>query len=426
LLDAYADAFARYLRTGTVGALSGFCAEGADLGRLRIYRNGFLKACVDALRANYPSVERLVGEARFPALARPFVEVHPPRVASLVEYGSGFPQHLRVTRDMHGLDWLASFAALDRAWTEVCFAADDDIEVKPYRGDSVVLPGSGGRIAANAQPASHLTGPNTSAPGGDGLDSARTPSDSSGWPIAAERLVSDPTDLPIAAERSASDPTDLPIAAERSASDPTDLPITAERAVSDPTDLPVAAEQSASDPIGWPIAAERAASDPTGSPTPVSTDGVPGDAEALMNLRGRLSPWVRLVSLEHCVLDAWRRIREGEPGTEAEFRTGPRQVLVWRSGGEVLYRGLTVPEHTFIAGIAAGHPCGEAAGAALELDVDFDLVATFASLLHHRMLCFEDQEPAGEDARRSGFRVETAHVGAPTRKFHRCAKRGNR
>ena len=50
MLDAYADAFSRYLRTGTVGALSGFCAEGDDLGRLRVYRNGFLKACIDALR----------------------------------------------------------------------------------------------------------------------------------------------------------------------------------------------------------------------------------------------------------------------------------------------------------------------------------------------------------------------------------------
>ena len=273
MLDAYADAFSRYLRTGTVGALSGFCAEGADLGRLRVYRNGFLKACIDALRANYPSVERLVGEARFPALARPFVEAHPPRVASLVEYGSGFPQHLRATRDMHGLDWLASFAALDRAWTEVCFAEDDDIEATPHRGDS-------------------------------------------------------------------------------------------------------------------------------------------SDAETLMNLRGRLSPWVRLVSLEHGVLDAWRRLREGEPGTEAEFRPGPRQVLVWRSGEEVLYRGLTIPEHAFIAGVAGGRPCGEAAGAALELDAEFDLVATFASLLHHRVLSFEDRGPASGDIRRSGFRIETAHVDA--------------
>ena len=333
MLDAYADAFSRYLRTGTVGALSGFCAEGADLGRLRVYRNGFLKACIDALRANYPSVERLIGETRFPALARPFVEAHPPRVASLVEYGADFPQHIRAMRDLHGLDWLASFAALDRAWTEVCFAPDDDIEATPHRSDSSVLPGAGGRSAANAYPASHLAGPNDSAPDGDGLDNARTSSDSSGLSIATEQSVPDST----------------------------------------------------------------------GSPTPASTDGVPDDAETLMNLRGHLSPWVRLVSLEHCVLDAWRQLREGAPGVEAGFRPVPRQVLVWRSGGEVLYRDLAAPEHAFIANIAAGRTCAEAAGAALDLDAEFDLVATFASLLHHRMLSFEDWEPAGGDARRSGF-----------------------
>jgi len=361
LLDAYADAFSRYLRTGTVGALSGFCAEDADLGRLRVYRNGFLKACIDALRANYPSVERLIGETRFPALARPFVEAHPPRLASLVEYGADFPQHIRAMRDLHGLDWLASFAALDRAWTEVCFAPDDDIEATPHRSDSSVLPGAGGRSAANAYPASHLAGPNDSAPGGDGLDNARTSSDSSGLSIAAGR------------------------------SEP------------DPTGLSIATEQSVPDPTGLSIATEQSVPDSTGSPTPASTDGVPDDAETLMNLRGHLSPWVRLVSLEHCVLDAWRQLREGAPGVEAGFRPVPRQVLVWRSGGEVLYRDLAAPEHAFIANIAAGRTCAEAAGAALDLDAEFDLVATFASLLHHRMLSFEDWEPAGGDARRSGF-----------------------
>ena len=130
-LDEYTGAFARYLRTGTVGALSGFCAAGADLSRLRVYRNGFLRACIDALRANYPSVERLAGEERFPALARPYVEAHPPGTASLVEYGEGFTQHVRDTRAMHGLDWLASFAALDRAWTEVYFSEDDGVEAAP-------------------------------------------------------------------------------------------------------------------------------------------------------------------------------------------------------------------------------------------------------------------------------------------------------
>ena len=250
MLDAYTGAFARYLRTGTVGALSDFCDADADLARLRVYRNGFLKACVDALRANYPSVEGLVGEERFPALARPWVEAHPPGTASLVEYGDGFPQHLRNTRDMHGLDWLASFATLDRAWTEVYFSED-----------------------AGGDHASH--------------------------------------------------------------------------------------------------------------------DSVRCDAEALMNLRGRLSPRVRLVSLDHRVLDVWSRLRQGGIGARVEIRRAAQHVLVWRSGVEMLYRDLTLPEHAFVAGVAAGRPCGEAAGAALDADPEFDLVATFSALLHHHMLSFE-------------------------------------
>ena len=108
-----------------------------------------------------------------------------------------------------------------------------------------------------------------------------------------------------------------------------------------------------------------------------------------MNLRGRLSPRVRLVSLDYCVLDAWSRLREGEPGRRTEVRQTPQNVLVWRSGVEMLYRDLTVSEHAFVTGVATGRTCGEAAGAALDLDAEFDLVATFASLLHHRMVCFK-------------------------------------
>ena len=282
-LDEYTGAFARYLRTGTVGALSGFCAAGADLSRLRVYRNGFLRACIDALRANYPSVERLAGEERFPALARPYVEAHPPGTASLVEYGEGFTQHVRDTRAMHGLDWLASFAALDRAWTEVYFSEDDGVEAAP--------PSS---VSGKAGAPSSLRG----ARSGD----LRAPS---------ARVTS------------------------------------------------------------------------------VPAADVPSDAEALTNLCGRLSPRVRLVSLEYRVLDVWSRLRQGEPGQQAEIRRMPRQVLIWRSGAEMLYRDLAPPEHAFIAGVAAGRPIGEAAGAALDIDAQFDLVATFASLLHHRMLSFE-------------------------------------
>ena len=294
MLDEYTTAFARYLRTGTVGALADFCGEHADLARLRVYRNGFIRACVEALRASYPSVERLVGEERFPALARPYVEAHPPRVANLAGYGAGFPRFIDDARETHRLDSLASFAALDRAWTEVHFAEDRD-------------PGAeaAGTLLAGVAP-------------GNARDDAGT-HESSGRRLAP---------------------------AERPA------------------------------PVPEP--------DRPGTPGPAG--GVHADAEALMNLCGRLSPWVRMVSLEHRVLHAWSELRQGGLGQRTEVPHAPQQILIWRSGAEVLYRDLAPPEHAFFTRVAAGRPCGEAAGAALDVDAAFDPVATFASLLHHRML----------------------------------------
>lgn len=247
MLDEYTDAFGRYLRTGTVGALSGFLAGNADPARLRVYRNGFLKACIEALRASYPSVERLVGAERFSALARPYVDAHPPRTASLVEYGERFPKFVEDTSDTHRLAYLAAFAMLDRAWSEVFFAED----------------------------------------------------------------------------------------------------------------------------------------------AAVAAGGLPADPGAVMNLRGRLSPRARMVSLDHRALDAWSELRQEGLGQRTEIRPVPQQVLVWRDAGQVLYRDLARPEHVFLGCVAAGQRCGDAAGEALRIDAGFDLAGTFASLLHHRILAFE-------------------------------------
>ena len=303
MLDEFTDAFAQYLRTGTVGVLSDFCDETADPVRLQVYRNGFLRTCVEALRASYPSVERLVGEERFPALARPYVEAHPPRVASLVEYGEDFPWFIEDARDTHRLDYLASFATLDRAWSEVWFAEDAD-----------TLDLETGAPSGGEAPCTWRTDPlRTNAPTTDG-------------------------------------------------------------------------------PHGRAASRTRPVSN-AHTPEAITPSGVFDDAQALMNLRGRLAPWVRLVSLDYCALQAWSRLRQGELGQRIEVPRTPQYVLIRRCGSEILYRDLERPEHVFIAGIAAGQPCGEAAGAALEADAEFDLVAAFASLLHHRIVAFEYGEP---------------------------------
>ena len=292
MLDEYTGAFSRYLRTGTVGALSGFLAENADPARLRVYRNGFLKACIEALRASYPSVERLVGEERFPALARPYVDAHPPRTASLAEYGEGFPKFLEDTSDTHRLAYLASFAVLDRAWSEVYFAEDAQ-EPVPAAGTAL----SGG-VCGDA-----------------------------GTPVSSGRRLAPPEGRP--------------------------------------------------------------ATEPNGSDESRPADGLPADPDTLMNLRGRLSPRVRMVSLDYHVLDAWSRLRRKGLGQRTEIRPMAQQILIWRDGAQVLYRALAHPEHVFLACVAAGQPCGDAAGAALGIDAGFDLAGTFASLLQHRLLAFE-------------------------------------
>ena len=251
MLDEYTEAFSDYLRTGAVDSLTRFCAGDADLRRLGVYRNGFLKACGEALRANYPTVDRLVGADRFLALVRPYVEANPPRSADLAEYGEDFARHLEETGVQHQLAYLSSFAALDRAWSEVYFGADE-----PEGSATTAPPGS-------------------------------------------------------------------------------------------------------------------------------------GDTEALMSLRGRLAPWVRLVSLDHVALDAWSRLREDALDERTEVPRASQVVLMWRDGADVLFRELSQPEHRFIGDFAAGRPCGEAAGAALDLDPEFDLVSSFASLLQHRMLAFD-------------------------------------
>lgn len=153
MLDDYYQAFSRFLRGGSHRVLAGYCEAHAELAVLDIYRNGFYKTCADVLRANYPSVVHLVGEDCFKSLARRHVEAHPPRRASLVTYGEGFAEVIETTRALHGLGYLSCVAKLDRAWTEVYFAADaEDPDAEALAGMTErALMALGGRLAPCAR-----------------------------------------------------------------------------------------------------------------------------------------------------------------------------------------------------------------------------------------------------------------------------------
>ena len=91
-----------------------------------VYRNTVMKACIDALQANYPVVTRLVGEEWFRAAAALFVRESLPTVPMLLEYGAAFADFLARFEPAAELPYLPGVARLDRYWTEAHIAASED------------------------------------------------------------------------------------------------------------------------------------------------------------------------------------------------------------------------------------------------------------------------------------------------------------
>lgn len=89
-----------------------------------VYRNTALKARLDALEANYPTVVQLVGDEWFRTAARAFTLADPGNDPAMVTYGARFPEWLLAFEPARAMPYLAPCARLDRAWTEAHVAAE--------------------------------------------------------------------------------------------------------------------------------------------------------------------------------------------------------------------------------------------------------------------------------------------------------------
>jgi hypothetical protein len=94
-------------------------------GPMRIYRNTVLGGCVDALRANYPIVARLLGDDMFGAIASEHADQCPPRRPVLALYGARFPDWLEVQHWARDIAYLPDVARIDRLYIEALFACDE-------------------------------------------------------------------------------------------------------------------------------------------------------------------------------------------------------------------------------------------------------------------------------------------------------------
>jgi hypothetical protein len=87
----------------------------------RIYANTGLRACLEALTANFPGLARRMGSSRFAGMAAHYARAAPARDARLFLYGATLPAWLEAQAGERG-DIVA--ATVDRCWTETHAEAD--------------------------------------------------------------------------------------------------------------------------------------------------------------------------------------------------------------------------------------------------------------------------------------------------------------
>lgn len=92
--------------------------------RFGIYRNNVTVSLVNALSEIFPTVQNLVGEEFFRAMARLYVQDSPPATRLLFEYGATFPAFLEQFPPAQELPFLPDVARLERLWLDSFHAAD--------------------------------------------------------------------------------------------------------------------------------------------------------------------------------------------------------------------------------------------------------------------------------------------------------------
>lgn len=94
------------------------------LKRFAIYRNNVVAGLIEALKASFPVVCRIVGEEFFKAMARVHVVQHPPQSPVLLEYGGTFAAFVDGFGPASSLPYLGDVARIERAWLEAYHAPE--------------------------------------------------------------------------------------------------------------------------------------------------------------------------------------------------------------------------------------------------------------------------------------------------------------
>ena len=98
--------------------------DGAETGAMAVYRNTIFQGAAEALRANYPVTDQILGTEMFDQVAVDFAVACPPRSPILALYGEGFAEWIKEQPWAADLPYLPDVARVERLHVRCLFAAD--------------------------------------------------------------------------------------------------------------------------------------------------------------------------------------------------------------------------------------------------------------------------------------------------------------
>lgn len=95
-------------------------------GPMAVYRNTIFHGAVEALRANYPVVEQILGTEMFDHVAVDFASTCPPQTPVLAHYGAEFADWLVHQKWIDDLPYLPDVARVERLHVDCLLAPDEE------------------------------------------------------------------------------------------------------------------------------------------------------------------------------------------------------------------------------------------------------------------------------------------------------------